>query len=59
MQTSSMSPRPKDVASRVMPLDESEVLADEQFQSELRTLADAQQRDFDDVERYARECLDG
>ncbi len=44
--------------SRVATLDEREVLKDAAFKAALRELADGQNRDFREVERYAKECLD-
>ena len=44
--------------SRVASLDERDVLKDAGFQAALRQLAKDQQQAFDDVEGYAKECLD-
>jgi glycerol-3-phosphate O-acyltransferase len=47
----------KDSHSRVVSLDEREVLKDERFQSALQQLAEEQHRRLGEVEVYARKCL--
>ena len=44
--------------SRVASIDERDVLRDERFLAALRALAEKQQRDYAEVEKYARDCLD-
>ena len=44
--------------SRVASIDERDVLRDERFLAALRALAERQQRDYAEVEKYARDCLD-
>jgi len=44
--------------SRVASIDERDVLQDERFLAALRALAEKQQRDYTEVEKYARDCLD-
>ena len=44
--------------TRVAALDEREVFRDPRFLAALRLLAEREQRDYADVEKYARDCLD-
>ena len=43
--------------TRVATIDERDVLEDERFRDALRLLADSEGRDWDDVQKYAHECL--
>jgi len=49
---------PRSAFSRVASIDEREVFRDGRFLAALRALAERQNRDYADVEKYARECLD-
>lgn len=47
----------KSAFSRVATLDEREVFDDERFRAALRAFADNERCDYDDVEKYAYDCL--